>query len=276
MGKEIDLVIIGDIAYNQSITPAGERRVLGGAVYDVAVASSLFAEEGTVGVVTKAGEDSTELMESLASRHVDTAGVAIIPGEKTTVLNIEQHEDGSRDMVIETNIPDAVDTTIFPQSYKNAKHVHLASSHPRKYLQWIPYLRQTLPKESTISADACDFFLPEESNPMIEALQSSDLVFLNEKEDEMLRGAGYQEEKPTILKRGERGATYIDKGKGIEIYVAAPKVKVVDTLSAGDTLAGAYLARRMQGASIHESLQEGVRVSAKTVTDFGVEHIGRK
>lgn len=79
--------------------------------------------------------------------------------------------------------------------------------------------------------------------------------------------------KPTVLKRGAKGATYIDMQAGVEFTVNAPSTNVVDTTGAGDTLAGVFLARRARGDSVEDALTDAVNVASKTVTDFGVEHI---
>lgn len=271
----IRLAIVGDLAYDQVITTTDSKKVISGAAYDSAVAASTVAEEGFVGVVARVGEDFEEGIQALSNRGIDVVGISVVEGEETTIFTITHKEDNTRELTMEIGASEVVDTTIFPESYQNAKHVHLATSHPEKYLQWIPHLRTVLPQESTISADAADFFIEEAIEPMRNALDAVDLVFMNEDELIALKKAypDYELKKPTILKKGKEGATYIDMEEGVEITVSAPVVEVVDTTSAGDTLAGVYLVKRLQGASIQESLQSGVNTASKTVTNFGVEHL---
>jgi len=83
----------------------------------------------------------------------------------------------------------------------------------------------------------------------------------------------FQISKPTILKKGPKGATYIDNQEGIIFTIEAPNVKVVDTSGAGDTLAGIFLASLSRGIRVQDALKAGVEMASKTVTDFGVEHI---
>lgn len=270
----INLVIVGDLAYDQTITSTESRKVIAGAVYNVAIAASTVSEEGSVGVVARVGDDFADGIDALSRRGIDTEGIAVVQGRETAIFTITQHEDNTRKLSANLGVAAEVDTSIFPESYKQVRHVHLASSHPSKYLQWIPQLRSTLPSETTISADGNDFFI-DEVEPMKEALDAVDLIFINEAELAAIKSTypDYELPKPTILKKGKEGATYIDMQEGIEYTVSAPTVDVVDTSGAGDSLAGVYLAKRLQGASIQDSLQSGVTIASKAVTDFGVEHL---
>lgn len=273
--KGIVLAIIGDLAYDQTITPDASKKVFAGAVYNVAVAASTVAEDCVVGAVAQVGSDFAEGIEALRSRGIDVNGIAIIPDGKTTVFTITQHADNTRELSSEIGVAAQVHPEIFPESYKSAKHVHLASSHPDKYLQWISYLRTVLPHETTISADGNDFFIDEAIEPMKSALDAVDLVFINETELAAIKAKypDYTFSKPTILKKGKEGAVYTDMQEGVEYTAKAPQVQVVDTSGAGDTLAGVFLVKRVQGTAIQDALQSGVDTASQAVTEFGVDHL---
>lgn len=70
-----------------------------------------------------------------------------------------------------------------------------------------------------------------------------------------------------ILTLGEHGSVYAGE-KGI-ISQDAYRVKVVDTTAAGDTFTGYYLACRMEGMPIQDSLEMASRASAMAVTKKG-------
>lgn len=271
----INFAIIGDLAYDQSITPRGSRRVLAGSAYNVAVAAATVAETGTVGVVARVGHDFQEGIGSLHRRGIDIEGILIVPRGKTAVFTITEHEDNTRELQAELGVSEQVNPHIFPESYRTSSWVHLASSHPEKYLRWIPYLRRSLPQSTIISADANDLFIETAIEATVAALKSVDLVFINEAELAAIRARcpDFVLNVPLILKKGNKGASYIDMLCGIEYSVSAPSVEVVDTSGAGDTLAGVFLAEKAKGISDEKALEDGVNTASKTVTNFGVEHI---
>ena len=71
----------------------------------------------------------------------------------------------------------------------------------------------------------------------------------------------------TLLTRGADGATVVTADATIEI--PAPQVDVVDTIGAGDAFAGAFLARRDQGAEAAAAF--AARVAAITCTRAGAD-----
>ena len=77
--REIDLAIVGDIAWNKDITPQGQRTSPGGAAYYSAAGASHFSEK--VGVVGRIGEDFD--LSLLQKRHIDVEGVIVVPEEET-------------------------------------------------------------------------------------------------------------------------------------------------------------------------------------------------
>ncbi len=67
-----------------------------------------------------------------------------------------------------------------------------------------------------------------------------------------------------IVKRGPLGA--VAWTNGTELRVAAPRVRVVDTIGAGDTFNAAFLAARTAGWSLHESLTAAVAYASHAVS----------
>lgn len=54
-----------------------------------------------------------------------------------------------------------------------------------------------------------------------------------------------------------------------ESYVVTPKVKVADTVGAGDSFTGAFVAQILKGKSVREAHEKAVRVSAFVCTQHG-------
>lgn len=117
--------------------------------------------------------------------------------------------------------------------------------------------------------------LPQDKLERLFAL--SPILHLNETEVMTLTGKSNIEDaaralyektcSPVIVTLGEKGA-YYDTGKETA-YVPGIKAKQKDTIGAGDSHAGAILARLQQGASIHQAIADANRVSAAVVETSG-------
>lgn len=70
-----------------------------------------------------------------------------------------------------------------------------------------------------------------------------------------------------VLTLGEKGSVYL--GKQGKVEQKAYKVKTVDTTAAGDTFTGYYLAGRLEGLSIEETLKRASKASAIAVSKKG-------
>jgi sugar/nucleoside kinase (ribokinase family) len=267
--REVDHVIIGDLAFQRIITPKGERDEIAGSAYYCAIAASTISDNGTVGVIARVGEGFN--LNSLMTRGINVEGVSVIPNGRTATFTLIEH-DGRRDFEAELGVAATVDTSLYPDSYKNATHIHLASAEPKKQIEWIDYLRRTVPS-ATISADAFEKYALESPEETYTALQSSDLAFLNEEEFALLteRKKQLALNVPFILKRGQKGAEYSDNQTTLK--VAAPKVEVVDTTGAGETLAMAYLLLRHKGVSVENALKQAVNLASQEITQFGIDHL---
>jgi sugar/nucleoside kinase (ribokinase family) len=264
-----DLVIVGDVAYNTDITKFGEKTSIGGSAYFASVGASIYSKK--VGVVARAGTDFDK--SGFLKRYINIDGLAVVENEKTARYAFYHHSNGSRDFIkSERGAASIVDTTIFPRKYLKAKYIHLATSPPTHQLEWVRFLRSRIPSSTVVSADTFEVFARESPGLTIEVLNLVDLIFMNEEENAILLEFGEGRFKsPMVLKRGARGATYIDTGNRIDVH--APRVRVVETSGAGEILAGVFLALKSQGRSIADSLRKGVELASMSVTEYGVEHL---
>lgn len=262
--KEIDVAIVGDIAWNQDITPFGNKISPGGAAYYSSVGASVYSEK--VGVVAKTGNDFDTAL--LKDKKIDVEGVKRIDSGKTCRFIIRQSEDNTREFEADRGVSETVDTGIFPESYRNAKFFHLPTQLPSHALTWLDFLNG----RKNISVDTFEQFVkdfPELTRVMI---AKASLVFTNEAEINILRGLGEISFKvPVIVKKGKSGAAYIFKDQSV--FIDAPKVAALDTTGAGDVLAGAFLAQKAKGISTATSLEMAVKTASLSVTRFGVDHI---
>jgi sugar/nucleoside kinase (ribokinase family) len=104
-----------------------------------------------------------------------------------------------------------------------------------------------------------------------------DVLFANEEEITALMQSGDLEAAiaevapsvPTlVVTRAERGALAISKGERAEVP-AEPVARVVDTTGAGDTFTSGFLAGRLQGRSLADSLTMGAICAAECISHVG-------
>lgn len=239
------------------------------------MAASYVSKKGEIGVVAKVGEDFRNKIFNLTKRGIDRRGIEIVPNSKTARLLIKVHADGTRDFKVDLGAASTVDTHTFPEKYRRASYIHLATSYPSKYLKWLKYLKKNFTDSTIISADAVDTKGLRVVNQMVNVFEQVDLVFINMEELSNIKNAypDFKLNKPMILKKGPLGAVYIDKENDLRINIPAPKVKMVDSTGAGDILAGVFLAKLAQGINIKNALTYAVNMASKSVSNFGVEHI---
>lgn len=265
--KEIELAVVGDIAWNHDIAPIGEKTSLGGAAYYSTVGASYFSQN--IGTVARVGSDFD--LSLLDHRWVDIEGIKIIPGGKTCRFVAIQHPDNTRVFEAKRGVAGIVETNIFPDRYFSAQFIHLSTQLPQHALIWLDFLVN----HNGVSVDSFEPFVEKFTKLTREMFRRANIIFTNEAEWTAIRNFGEEfTEKPLIIRRGKNGAVY--KHKNEVITIPAPQVNAVETSGAGDILAGAFLAQRAKGVSIKEALLNAVNLASLSVTDFGVDHIFKK
>lgn len=271
MSKEFDLVVVGNLAFQEEhLTNGTVFTTNSGSAYGVAAGASLVSKD--VGVVARVGDNHQIILEKLKEWGVDTEGVKVVNGGKTPqFLNI-QNPDGTRDFKAELGVASEVDTSIFPKSYLSAYFIHLSTNLPRLQLIWLENLKSKIPPQTIISADTFESFVRDYPDLTKKVLNKAGMVFANEEEWTTLNQFGeVLLTVPLILKKGPLGAVYIEGNK--RIVVPAPKVEAVDTSLPGEVLAGVFLSLRGQGVSIEVALERAVNEASRSVTKQGVEHL---
>ena len=104
------------------------------------------------------------------------------------------------------------------------------------------------------------------------ATHDSDILFPNQEEFELLRGAGLREEHylELVITKGEHGAELIGAGEA-----PAVKVQVIDSTGAGDAFAARYISERLHGRTPMESLVSANKFAAQAVTKVGGQSISK-
>ncbi len=68
-----------------------------------------------------------------------------------------------------------------------------------------------------------------------------------------------------VVKRGRIGALWLPEGEDVAIAVTAPRVRVVNTVGAGDSFNGALLAALADGVEFSRALRAACRIASRVV-----------
>jgi sugar/nucleoside kinase (ribokinase family) len=258
-------VVIGHVGYATDRTTRGISSSVGGSGYAVATAASAVFPGG-VGLVAQIGPDFDQAI--LRRLSLDLDGVAVLPGASATFC-IDEFRNGRRSFQSVLGVADSPRPELFPESYLHASYVHLGTMPPRQQLAWLVALRRKVTK-GTISVDMFEHFVTREAAASREVCGQADLVFLNQIEYEGLYQAGSYPKAMLVLKRGPGGADLIRDGIK-QHHARAPWVRAVDTVGAGEVLAGVFLGLRAQDVTAATALRHAVAVASRSVTEFGVD-----
>ena len=277
------LVVVGSVALDTVETPNEKREnLLGGSGSYFCYAASYFTPVKLVSVV---GEDwPQEHTELLQSRNSDTAGLQVLPGEKTFHWSGRYHQNmNQRDTVdVQLNAMNRFDP-VLPESYRRCQFLFLANDPP-------PLQRKVLRQctgASLIVADTMDLWIDREREELLALLKEIDGLVLNDSEAQMLTGESnlvraahlVRELGPrfVVLKKGEHGAMFAGKH---ETYVmpAYPTANVVDPTGAGDSFAGGmmgYLAEQgnFEPETLKTAMAYGTLTASFTVEDFSIDRL---
>jgi sugar/nucleoside kinase (ribokinase family) len=259
----VDLVLIGHVGSATDRTPTGTKTYTGGSGFAAAFAASALLDRG-VGLVTQVGQDFDLIRLRLLS--IDMQGVAVRPGASATFV-IDQRCDGSLSFRSDLGVAAEPGFDAFPASYFPARYVHLGTAPPRQQLAWLAFLRGEGCR-AQISVDMFEPFVEKEPDTCRKICDRADLIFLNEAEYDSLYRGRPQPSAPTLLKHGPAGAEF--RAGGIRHQVEAPPAKEVDSIGAGEILAGAFLALRALGLAEDRALRYAVEAATRSVTEFGV------
>jgi sugar/nucleoside kinase (ribokinase family) len=260
--RPTDLVLIGHVGFATDRTASGVTTYVGGSGFATAFTAAALLDG--VGLVAQVGEDFD--LEVLQHLPIDMAGVAVLPGASATFV-IAQSGDGGLSFGSDLGVAAEPVFASFPPAYFGADYIHLGSAPPRQQLAWLTFLRDKGCR-AQISVDMFEPFVAAEPGACREACERADLVFLNEAESRCLYGRRPRPSAPTVLKRGPAGTEFL--ANGVRQHIPAPLVSEVDSVGAGEILAGAFLALRARGLATDRALSYAVAAAARSVTEFGV------
>ena len=260
----IDLLVVGDCnpdlllaggdvapEFGQAEKVVGEARLLIGG--SATIAACAAARLGlSVALVAAVGDDlfGRFMLDALGARGVDASGCVIGPHPTGVTVALVRGDDrailtapGAMATLTAADVPEDV--------LAGARHVHVASYYLLDGLR--PDIAGLVDAAhaggATISIDPQGDPSGEWDGGLPAIAPSLDVLFVNEGEHRMLRSDGCP---LVVVKRGARGATAIAGNQVVEAF--APTVDVLDATGAGDSFDAGFIAGRLRGLGLQESL----------------------
>lgn len=244
----MSLLTVGSVAFDAIETPFGKTdKIIGGAGTYIALSSSFFMKEQRI--VAVVGDDfPQEMIDTLASRGVNTDGLQIKKGEKTFFWSGKYHNDmNSRDtLVTELNVLEHFDP-IIPENYQDTEYLMLGNLSPQVQRSVIERLEK---RPKLVAMDTMNFWMEIALDELKKTMALVDVLIINDEEARQLskeyslvkaakviRAMG---PKILIIKKGEHGALLFH-GDKVFFAPALPLEEVFDPTGAGDTFAGGFM-----------------------------------
>jgi sugar/nucleoside kinase (ribokinase family) len=281
----LDLVLYGlpdELPEDREMVANGMTMTLGGS--PAITAHNLAALGSRAGLITAASDDlfASMCLGDLSSAGVDLSRVVRKSnGPGTGVSVLLQHQDSRRTLTYPGNTLDLRWEDLDLEYLRSASHFHLSSYFLQEGLRKdVPRLFTHLKQAGlTISVDPNDDPLGLWGDAFFEILKYVDVLMPNEREAcEMMRDSDAERAIDRlaglvpllVVKRGERGATAIERGRRYESEAVA--VKSIDAVGAGDSFNAGFLHGFVRGWPLDRCLHFGnLTGSFSTTAPGGVQ-----
>ncbi len=229
--------------------------------------------------IGKVGDDQEGdiLLESL--ERVDKEEI-IREGRSGLCLTLLLGDSSDRSLVI---CPNANDTLNYQEMSRGkgincSRWVHFTSFNGDKPFLAQCRLAEDLTPGITLSLDPGMLYARRGLKSLMPILKKTDYFFPERKEVEALTGTSWKEGSRRLLNCGPKavvctlgeGGVFVVHREG-EFHVPAQAVPVIDTTGAGDVFAAGFIASRLRGKSLEESVQEGIALASHSITGVGRE-----
>ena len=278
------LLVVGSVAYDTVETPSGkEEDILGGSAVYFSLAARIFS---TVALSSAVGDDFAEEDRGLLkSVGVDVDCLEVVKDAKTFRWHGRYHENmNQRDTIsVDLNVFEDFQP-VLPDRYRKCPFVFLANGSTATQLS---LLEQVEPYKPVVFFDTMDLWIETEREGVLELLERTRGVVLNDSEALLLSGepnvvkAGHKlrsiAASDVVIKKGEHGVTaFLEKGRVVSLP-AFPLAEVVDPTGAGDTFAGGFIGHLAEqgGADLVGAVVTGTAAASFTVEGFGLEGLVR-
>jgi 2-dehydro-3-deoxygluconokinase len=262
-----------EVGVSPQLTDGQLDRGYGGDAANVAVMAARLGARAML--ITRLGEDVAGrlLLSFWDSVGVDTSAVEVAAGEPTGLYVNERLPDGAHRFSYHR--AGSAASELAPANLHDVPIEQLDALH-------VSGITLSISKSAAATADLAveraraagvlvafsvnyRAALEPDHERLVEAVSAADVVFVSDDDGEALFGTRDREQllkaisprgREAILTRGGEPACVVTSAGTVE--VAPPPIEVVDTVGAGDALAGAYLATRLAGAGPGEALHKGV------------------
>lgn len=278
----MSVLVVGSVALDSVETPFGKADdVIGGSATYFSASASHQTPVQLVGIV---GADyPTELLQPLADRGVDLAGLEHADGESFRWRGRYRHDLNSAE-TLETRLG------VFshfrpkiPAQFRSAKYVFLGNIDPRLQLDVLSQVE----KPKLVACDTMNFWIESRREDLLTLLKQVDLITLNDGEARQLtekanlvQAARWILDRgphTVVIKKGEHGAFMFTR-TSVFFAPAYPLESVFDPTGAGDSFAGGfmgYLARTddLSEASLRRAVIHGSAMGSFVVEGFSITRL---
>jgi sugar/nucleoside kinase (ribokinase family) len=278
----MSVLVVGSVALDSVETPFGKADdVIGGSATYFSASASHQTPVQLVGIV---GADyPTELLQPLADRGVDLAGLEHADGESFRWRGRYRHDLNSAE-TLETRLG------VFshfrpkiPTQFRSAKYVFLGNIDPRLQLEVLKQVE----KPKLVACDTMNFWIESRREDLLTLLKHVDLITLNDGEarqlteqSNLVQAARWILDRgphTVVIKKGEHGAFMFTR-TSVFFAPAYPLESVFDPTGAGDSFAGGfmgYLARTddLSEASMRRAVIHGSAMGSFVVEGFSITRL---
>ena len=243
----MSVLVVGSVAYDSVVTPAGSRdETLGGSATFFSLSSSYFTPVSVVAVI---GEDfQPEHVELLESRRVDTSGLDRKPGKTFRWSGVYSAEDVNARQTLDTQLNVFADfSPTLSADQRRTPFLFLANIDPELQLNVLDQMEN---KPRLVGLDTMNFWIQRKNSGLRKVLKRVDALFIDEgeardlaSEVNLVRCARHISSlgpKTVVIKRGEHGVLLFH-GDSMFASPALPLESVVDPTGAGDAFAGGFM-----------------------------------
>jgi len=255
--------------FDQKIDGRLVARTPGGMAANVAVALARLGTPARLSSCIGDDADGHFAYAKLAEEGVDLRRVRTLAGTRTFTCLVFLGPSGEKALVrLPTGayLPDPA--TLDPRDFADVAHVHLTMGRPAVTRRALALAREA---GCTVSLDLEESDLPAETVPVVEALRTADLVFVNERTHRALEARCLGSARgglPLVMTMGARGSRY--RAAGTSVDAPGIAVQPVDTTGAGDAFAAAFIHTHL----LHGMPPAAALAFANTAAALGTRAIG--
>lgn len=251
------ILIIGDLAYETTITDNLVISHIGGSGYYALIGSKVSDNNNAI-LISSVGLDfDFDDLYNLGKTDIN-----VVPNKKTAsfttefISGTEERKFTAEFGALESPNYSAV------KKYLKSQVIFLTGSDPVRQLAWIKEIKRNN-YSGIIACDVFELFCKQSKKETLDVIELSDIIFMNEVEQQILNFNPFNYKKISIIKRGAKGAILTDSN-GTQIMATFLITKsVVNTNGAGDILAASFLSKMSLGLS--QALQYAVNTATKSV-----------